>query len=62
MSDKEKWSVEVYHKDSHCTYRFTDIVSVHEEGSYTVLFRDDGVIYKYPTTTIWRLKMAKEEK
>ncbi len=53
---RETQTVEILHKDSHCRYVHKGIVSVHEEGSYTVLLRDDGTTLKFPTRWIWRLK------
>ncbi len=55
---REEQTVEILHKDSHIVYRHEHIVSVHEEGSYTALVRADGVVYKFPTTWIWRLKCS----
>ena len=57
---KEQWTVEILHKDSHCTYRHEHVVSIHEESSYTVLVKMDGTVYKFPTIHIWRLKCVKE--
>lgn len=54
-------SVEILHKDSHCVYRHEGVVSVHEEGSYTVLVKVDGDVLKFPTRWIWRLKCRKEQ-
>lgn len=48
--------VEILHKDSHCVYRHENVVSVHEEGSYTVLLKADGITLKFQTAWIWRLK------
>ena len=48
--------IEILHKDSHCVYTHNDVVSVHEEGHYTVLVNAAGIVYKFPTQWIWRLK------
>jgi hypothetical protein len=53
---RETQTVEILHTESHCRYIHHDIVSVHEEGSYTTLVRTDGVTLKFPTRHIWRLK------
>jgi hypothetical protein len=54
----ETQTVQILHKDSHCYYTHRGIVSVHEEGSYTTLVRADGVVLKFPTRWIWRLKCS----
>jgi hypothetical protein len=54
--ERKIWNVEILHKDSHCTYNHMGVLSVHEEGSYTVLVKNDGTILKFPTVHIWRLK------
>jgi hypothetical protein len=59
---KQAEIVEILHKDSHCTYRHEGVVSVHEEGSYTVLVRNNGTTYKFPTRWIWRLKCYPDPK
>jgi hypothetical protein len=60
--NKELWTIEILHKDSHCVYKHENIVSIHEEGSYTVLVREDGVVFKFPTVpNIWRLKCIPQE-
>ncbi len=53
-------TIEILHKDSHSRYVHRGVVSLHEEGSYTVLVRADGVTLKFPTRWIWRLKCTPE--
>jgi hypothetical protein len=60
MSKPETWTVEILHKDSHCCYKYSNVISVHEEGSYTVLYKEDEVI-KFPTIWVWRLKCRRED-
>jgi hypothetical protein len=38
------------------------IVSLHEEGSYTVLVKVNGTTLKFPTQHIWRLKCYADPK
>jgi hypothetical protein len=61
VTDRPTQTVDILHKDSHCTYRHRGVVSVHEEGSYTVLVQQDGVVLKFPTRWVWRLKCVPEE-
>jgi len=62
MSGQETWTVQILHKDAHCYYNYSGIVSLHEEGSYTVLVRNDRAVFKFPTVHIWRLKSTPEPK
>jgi hypothetical protein len=60
--DRPAEIVEILHKDSHCVYRHEGIVSLHEEGSYTVLVKVNGTTLKFPTQHIWRLKCYADPK
>ena len=58
---RQTWQVEILHTDSHCYYYHSNVVSVHEEGSYTCLVKLDGISYKFPTRNIWRIKSIQEQ-
>lgn len=51
------YKVEILLKDSSCYHHYENVVSMHEEGSYSVLVLGDGVVVKWPTRLIFRFKL-----
>ena len=53
----KRYAVEVYLKDSPTPHHYEPVDSVHEEGSYTVLFTHEGT-WRFPTALVFRLKVT----
>lgn len=51
------YKVEILLKDSSCYHYYDNVLSMHEEGSYSVLILQDGTAVKWPTQLIFRFKL-----
>jgi alpha-tubulin suppressor-like RCC1 family protein len=58
---RELWDVEFLLKDTHVKYTHLNVLSIHEEGSYTVIIKDTGEVYKWPTAVIFRLRLERRK-
>ena len=53
----KKYTVNLRFKDSCTTQEYQNVISVHEEYSYTVLVLEDGEFVRFPTQYVWRMRV-----